>query len=545
MLADKVLEQISGSFTGTGAYTLDGAVGAYDTWRSEFASASKGLLYIAQNADGTIWELGYGELTYGPPDTLSRTLLKSSTGSLINWQIADAPIYVYSPQSNTVARFMAAPFVNGVTNVPGWLQKGMSWLDYAIGLSTAWVKRKYIGGTLTTAANHIDEGQYYIGPAIFAASQRAFYDDKGAASYTFTADDIGKVLAFDCSSAVRVLTMLANDADGMGHGAYVYVLPYGSDTNGVTFTPGGTDTTDLAEAPPKRLTKYQWDGAKNTWRADYSRPSSYFMGVRQTVSTGPIDSSGLPSFLPSSAASLSITSQNLSASSPLWAVASNGWNSRTGQPFDRFGSAMSNVTWSGLSASTTCYLYLIVNADGSVTPGVTTLVPIYQMAGTPAVTNGQFTFNIGEMKGYLGNGSTAPQAYVVFVGEAVTSGSAVTAATPYAYNGRYDSGYTATLPTSTQVSKNHNIGAVPRLTDWRIRCNTTDQNYAVGDELGAANVAANDTTPIQRQVPLSAGTKAMTLAPSSSWVVINKSSGGGASLAAAKWDHRFIADRGW
>lgn len=45
---------------------------------------------------------------------------------------------------------------------------------------------------------------------------------------------------------------------------------------------------------------------------------------------------------------------------------------------------------------------------------------------TPSTTNGQFTFNYGEMKGYMGNGSTAPQAYIAFVGECVTNGSSVT-----------------------------------------------------------------------------------------------------------------------
>jgi hypothetical protein len=64
--------------------------------------------------------------------------------------------------------------------------------------------------------------------------------------------------------------MLAHDATGMGHSAYVFVYPYGSTTNGVTFTPGGIDTADLATAPPMRVTRFSWDGTRSKWVADYS-----------------------------------------------------------------------------------------------------------------------------------------------------------------------------------------------------------------------------------------------------------------------------------
>lgn len=272
MLADKVMMTLVGGFTGIGTYQLFEAVGAFQTWRAEFATGASGLLYAAQNQDGTIWELGFGTLNYGPPDTLSRTLLRSSTGSLIDWQATDAPIYVYSPTSNQVVKFFAAPLAEGPSDLPGWLQKGMAWLDHALGITTAWVKKRYIDGDLDSIGSHIEEGRYYITPKIFAASQRRLFVDKGAANYVFTADDVGKVLCFDCTAATRTLTMLESTEDGMGHSAYVDVLPYGSTANGVTFTPGGSETTDLATAPPGRVTRFTWDGAKSKWRADYVAP---------------------------------------------------------------------------------------------------------------------------------------------------------------------------------------------------------------------------------------------------------------------------------
>src|SRR5258708_5015421 len=95
MLADKVLEACS--TTGTGPFSLGGvpAGSAYQRWRTLFATTSV-VFYCATNQLGTKWEIGFGTLTFGAPDTLSRTLIGSSTTALINWQAADAPYYVFS-----------------------------------------------------------------------------------------------------------------------------------------------------------------------------------------------------------------------------------------------------------------------------------------------------------------------------------------------------------------------------------------------------------------------------------------------------------------
>lgn len=305
MFAEKIGE--SCSTTGTGTFSLGGAYGAFRTWGTGFSSGDLAW-YYATNDAGSIWELGYGTYTAASPNTLSRTLVASSTGSLINW--TTTPYRIYSVPSATILKHMLAPFINGVANVPAWFIRGVTWLDYALGITTAWVKRRYVSGTVTSAGSHVDEGRFYIGldsgaTHIFAASQRMVFVDKGAASYTFTADDIGKCLCFDTTAAVRVLTMLAYNATGMGHGAYVYVRPYGG-TNGVTFTPGGSDTTDLATAPPGRVTKFQWDGAKSKWVADYVAPALFSAnrlrngtfvawpgGTSGTIATGPTGSAAI------------------------------------------------------------------------------------------------------------------------------------------------------------------------------------------------------------------------------------------------------------
>src|SRR5208282_4417629 len=140
-----------------------------------------------------------------------------------------------------------------------------------------------------------------------------------------------------------------------------------------------------------------------------------------------------------------------------------------------------NPAWSSLAASSTVYLY--VNASTGVT-GSTTVLPIYQTGGTPAVTSGQFTFNISQMIGYMGNGSAAPATPLVFVGEVVTSGSAVTSTVAYAYNGMYDSGWATPLPAAaTPVSKNSNLGLTTTRGDVYVQCLTAENGYSIGDQI--------------------------------------------------------------
>lgn len=252
-------------------------------------------------------------------------------------------------------------------------------------------------------------------------------------------------------------------------------------------------------------------------------------GVRQTVRNGPADTSGLPSFLTTSV-NLNLTMQNVSASAPLVVSAAAGANNSGLLDYNTVFTA--NQTWNSLTASSTLYLY--VNAQTGAL-GFTTLAPIYQQGGTPAVTNGQFTFNIGEMIGYMGNGASAPATPLVFVGECTTSGSAVTAVRAYAYNGYYDSGFTATLPTSTSVTKNSNLGVSNAVPQFIMECTTIDASFAVGDQItmiaGSPSISATRTT--------------LTLSVGTGVTVQTKTGGGTLTLTAASWKYKLIHRRGW
>ena len=548
MFADKIMETITPA--GTGAYQLAGppAGSAYGTWRSKFPTATV-VGYFASNAAGTKWEMGYGTLTYGSPDTLTRNLFagtnSSSTGSLISWASGDSPVNVYSVPIGV----MMAHLVSGglLSARPAWAQAGLGWLDYTIGLATTWVKKRWTGTV------DMEEGRFDIAAGIFTPSPRNKWVDNGAANLTMLATHVGQVILFDCSAAARTFTALAGATAGIGHGFTVWVEGYGSTVNGVVLAPNGSEKIDQGAAgasltiPPNRLTRLSWDGAKSQWRTDYT-PAPAYAGVRQTVAAGPVDTAGLPTFLPATSGSFTLTGQNVSSSAPLVAAAAAGW-SVTGQPIDYIGATTSNPVWSSLAASraaaTPNFLYATI-AAGVFTYGSTILAPIYQWGGTPATTSGQITFNIGEMKCYLGNGSTAPQVALVLFGEAATDGSGVISTVAYAYQGQYDSGFTATLSASgVVITKSHNIGFPPRNVSWIAECTTTDNGYAVGDQIDGTSNAGNNGT-FSTAFGLSRTRNSLSFVTSvNPYGVLNKATGTYTALTVGSWKYKFAAGRGW
>lgn len=269
--------------------------------------------------------------------------------------------------------------------------------------------------------------------------------------------------------------------------------------------------------------------------------------VRQVVTSGPVTALGVPSFLPATSASLSVTSVGLSGTTPLTVTAANGNDPATGRQRDLVGFSASNLAWSGLVANTTNYLYVTVAANGTLTTGTTTREPIYQAGGTPLALSGQFTFNIGEMKGYLGNGSLAPQAYVVFVGEAATGPTTVTSIKPYAYNGVFEGLFTGPLTAGGNwVFADHNLGVKPVIYDFIIVNVTPEHQYIVGDTLHAASLIGNyGSFTLPLALTANRGGLTFFAASPTPYVTSNKGSAASVTLTLANWHYRFIARRGW
>ena len=159
---------------------------------------------------------------------------------------------------------------------------------------------------------------------------------------------------------------------------------------------------------------------------------------RQTVLSGPITTGGVPAFLPSTSINLDLATTNISGSAPLVVSAAKGYNENG--DVNEVGISEDNLSWTGLTASNTNYLYVTISS-GVLTTGFTILKPVYQYYGTPSITSGQITFNVAAMKCYLGNGSSADLVNLVVIGEAVTDGSTVTSTTTYSFNASIVDGF--------------------------------------------------------------------------------------------------------
>jgi hypothetical protein len=67
---------------GTGSLTLAGPTAGHQSFAAEIGEATECVHLTESCSDPSVWELSRGELT---GTTLTRTLIKSSTGSLIDW----------------------------------------------------------------------------------------------------------------------------------------------------------------------------------------------------------------------------------------------------------------------------------------------------------------------------------------------------------------------------------------------------------------------------------------------------------------------------
>lgn len=268
--------------------------------------------------------------------------------------------------------------------------------------------------------------------------------------------------------------------------------------------------------------------------------------VRQSILAGPVDTSGFSTLFASTATGLAITSQNVTSLAPLIVSGANGVT--LFGDADLVGISTINLTWTSLTNTTTNYLYITISALGVLTTGSTTLLPVYQSGGTPSVTTGQATFNTQSMIMYLGNGSAAVPTYLVFVGEAVTSGGNVTSTISYALMRRYLGTYTATLPSpATSVSQSSNIGFTFGVKSWlEIECTTIDNGYAVGDVMPDC-LTSNGTVSYALSARRTRNTVEVTTGTNTTnaFIAANKSTGAQVALTNASWKYRLFAVSTW
>jgi len=198
-------------------------------------------------------------------------------------------------------------------------------------------------------------------------------------------------------------------------------------------------------------------------------------GVRQTVQNASVSSTGYANYI-TIGTGLSV---NIAATTIPVKIHSAGGDIS----LDRLGTISTNTTISGLTASAINYLIATVSTNGTIALGKTVLEPIYQFAGTPSVVLDQYTFNIAEMKMYVGNGATASQVWAVCIGRAITDATTVTNLVNFSLNGRFITPASSLLVGATNTGVNHWIGHNLLAVTPILTCLVAQAGYGIGDEL--------------------------------------------------------------
>lgn len=528
MFGEKTLE--TGNSSGTSELTLGTSVAGWKTWRSQKADGTL-VAYCAEVEDGDIWEVGYGTLTYGSPDKITgRVLVASSTGSLVDF----GGVKTYT--TSVPVAFVLDHLIKGgsATSRPAWLPTGGTWRDDTDGLGTRAVD--YLKTGSGTTANS-EKGRLDGASGIYIASNAAPIRDTGTSGATVGANDRGYIVSLNTAAAARVATLPAAATAGVTTyqpgGAGFYVGIYADGIFPAFIDSNGSEAVDNAVVPLGHVVWFRSTGTK--WLSQ-GRPTP--VGRRQTVQRGPL-SSGAPNLL-ATASGLALSTSNVAAAAPLVVRASNA-------DAERWGWATSNVSFGNLTDATTSYLYVTVGTDGQLTGGKTTVQPVEQHSGTPGTTSGLITFNYGEMKCYLGNGSTADEVFLVLIGEAVTSGGNVTAVTAYRYNGEYDSGWTSTLPTAgANLSVNANLGVSADCykAEFIIQNTSTEGGFSAGDTTDDVNFNTSGSQFGKLTVSKTRNTVRITPGNQGTGLFLtNQSSGAFVQLTAANWKYKLTARR--
>ncbi len=357
------------------------------------------------------------------------------------------------------------------------------------------------------------------------------------ANTAFTTSDLGSLIEFTAVTTVTATIPAAPQVGSFLIWNHSSVVQNVAAAAGSIYEPTGVAVSPLVLRPGEVVTLIS-DGS--LWFIGGRYPAiRVTVPKRQTVLSGPADANGLPTFFPATSVNLTLTMQNVAGGTPLVATIANGFDN-AGQ-FDLGVRVTTNLAVT-VSASTTSYIYL----DDTGALGATTLAPIYQFSGAASVTNGQHTYIIGQGQMYVGNGTTAAAINRVFIGEAVASGTAITATVAYAYQGYYDSGWTNTLPgTGANIIKNSNLGIADAEVDFMIQNITAEFGYSVGDTINYVTVSAATNTTYAMLVGFSRNTVWFTTGTISSIAIYSKNTGAGASPTAARWAYRLTARRPW
>ena len=271
--------------------------------------------------------------------------------------------------------------------------------------------------------------------------------------------------------------------------------------------------------------------------------------VRQTVLSCSVGSTGLPNFLAHSSGT-TVSTQNCTTTPLVVAFAYGSDDSGAVDYVTRISTNAAN--WTGLGGTLTFYLYVDRSVStGAITYGSTTNRPTYTNTSTVAAVSGYYTYLINT--GFMYEGSATSTAIQrVFVGEATTSGGAVTGVTAYMPRGEFQSGADETLnstaATNQTFSESHQLGLVPRQLRVVLVCQLANAGYVADDEVPADNLC-HSTYVKYPQVNAFADATTLTMQCPWSTVVpphlVTKGAYTVTALNTDKWKLRAYAWRGW
>jgi hypothetical protein len=154
-------------------------------------------------------------------------------------------------------------------------------------------------------------------------------------------------------------------------------------------------------------------------------------------------------------------------------------------------------------------------------------------------------FEVTAASGVANVNPTLTAANRLFIGEADTSGAAVTAIRNYGIRGEYDSGYiTPLVAINSTASFNHNLGIIPRLSEVVVKNLTAQSGFVQGDELYLATTG-NAGYAIPHQVRATRNAASFATNDTTSFIAIPKTGGAPIGLTVSFWAYKLRLQRGW